>query len=183
MERSCIFPRSEMPTWKQDPISKYLPEFAHLHVLRNPDGDVNDTSWSTVNLQFRTCCRDMVEALGAFAPRFRSPYVTRYHPCCPRVASRASAITKSTSLLLRSACTPSDYRRISRWEHEAVLEQMQARLDRMPEAGILRRRTGYRAAQSASSTRWKDRGSCMRSASATGLHFRIHRLRSAIRPL
>lgn len=42
---------------------------------------------------------------------------------------------------IRSACTPSDYRRISRWEHEAVLERMQARLDRLPEAGILRRRT------------------------------------------
>jgi len=42
---------------------------------------------------------------------------------------------------IRSACTPSKYRRISRWEHEEVLERMQARLDRMPKAGILRRRT------------------------------------------
>ena len=42
---------------------------------------------------------------------------------------------------LRSACTPSDYRRITRWEHEDVLERMQARLDRMPQAGRLRRRT------------------------------------------
>ena len=42
---------------------------------------------------------------------------------------------------IRSACTPSKYRRISRWEHEEVLERMQARLDQMPEAGILRRRT------------------------------------------
>jgi transposase len=42
---------------------------------------------------------------------------------------------------IRSACTPSDYRRISRWEHEDVLDRMQARLDRMPEAGIPRRRT------------------------------------------
>jgi len=42
---------------------------------------------------------------------------------------------------MRSACTPADYRRISRWEHEDVLDRMQARLDRMPEAGRLRRRT------------------------------------------
>jgi hypothetical protein len=42
---------------------------------------------------------------------------------------------------IRSACTPSDYRRIRRWEHEEVLERMQARLDKMPEAGIVRRRT------------------------------------------
>ena len=42
---------------------------------------------------------------------------------------------------IRSACTTSEYRRIRRWEHEAVLERMQSRLDRMPEAGRLRRQT------------------------------------------
>jgi transposase len=42
---------------------------------------------------------------------------------------------------LKARCTPSDYRRIKRWEHEEVLEAMQRRLDRMPEASKLRRRT------------------------------------------
>ncbi len=42
---------------------------------------------------------------------------------------------------MRSACTPSPYRRITRWEHEEVLERMQKRLDAMPEAGRLRRQT------------------------------------------
>jgi len=42
---------------------------------------------------------------------------------------------------IRTACTPSDYRRIKRWEHEDVLDRMQARLDRMPEAGRVRRQT------------------------------------------
>jgi len=42
---------------------------------------------------------------------------------------------------LKARCTPSDYRRISRWEHEAVLEAMQRRLDRMPQASKLRRQT------------------------------------------
>ena len=42
---------------------------------------------------------------------------------------------------LKSQCTPSDYRRITRWEHEAVLERMQNRLDRTREASRLRRRT------------------------------------------
>jgi transposase len=41
----------------------------------------------------------------------------------------------------KSDCTPSDYRRITRWEHEAVLEMMQRRLDRKPQAMTLRRRT------------------------------------------
>ena len=34
-----------------------------------------------------------------------------------------------------------DYRRISRWEHEAILETMQDRLDRTPNAMRLRRQT------------------------------------------
>jgi transposase len=42
---------------------------------------------------------------------------------------------------MKGACTTGDYRRIKRWEHEAVLERMQARLDRMPQAGRLRRQT------------------------------------------
>ena len=42
---------------------------------------------------------------------------------------------------IRSACTTSNYRRLARWEHEAVIERMQRRLDRMPEAGRLRRQT------------------------------------------
>jgi transposase len=42
---------------------------------------------------------------------------------------------------LKSQCTPSPYRRISRWEHEDVLEAMQRRLVRQPEAMTIRRRT------------------------------------------
>lgn len=42
---------------------------------------------------------------------------------------------------LQARCTTSDYRRIKRWEHEEVLEAMQRRLDRMPDASKLRRRT------------------------------------------
>jgi hypothetical protein len=42
---------------------------------------------------------------------------------------------------IKSRCTPSDYRRIARWEHEQVLDNMQQRLDRMPETSRLRRQT------------------------------------------
>jgi transposase len=42
---------------------------------------------------------------------------------------------------LKPQCTPSDYRRIRRWEHESVLDAMQRRLDRKPDAMTLRRRT------------------------------------------
>jgi transposase len=53
----------------------------------------------------------------------------RYWPsACPRCS-------------IKSQCTPSDYRRITRWEHEQVLDAMQRRLDRTPEASRLRRQT------------------------------------------
>ena len=42
---------------------------------------------------------------------------------------------------LRTQCTISRYRRISRWEHESVLETMQDRLNQRPDAMRDRRRT------------------------------------------
>jgi transposase len=40
---------------------------------------------------------------------------------------------------LKTMCTPSKQRRITRWEHEAVIEAMQRRLDAMPDAMRVRR--------------------------------------------
>ena len=42
---------------------------------------------------------------------------------------------------LKPNCTPAPERRVTRWEHEAVMEAMQARLDRMPTAMRIRRQT------------------------------------------
>ena len=42
---------------------------------------------------------------------------------------------------MRRDCTTSKYRRVGRWEHEHVLETMQARLDRTPESARRRRQT------------------------------------------
>ena len=42
---------------------------------------------------------------------------------------------------LKSRCTPTQRRIIKRWENEDVLDRMQARLDRMPEAMGVRRQT------------------------------------------
>lgn len=55
--------------------------------------------------------------------------LTRYWPsACPRCP-------------MKDRCTTGDYRRISRWEHEAILETMQDWLDRTPNAMRLRRQT------------------------------------------
>jgi len=42
---------------------------------------------------------------------------------------------------IKERCTPSQQRRVTRWEHEASLEAMQRRLDQMPEAMKIRRQT------------------------------------------
>jgi transposase len=42
---------------------------------------------------------------------------------------------------IKKKCTPSEQRRVSRWEHEAVLEAMQTRLDQAPESMRIRRQT------------------------------------------
>jgi transposase len=42
---------------------------------------------------------------------------------------------------LKSACTPSAQRRITRWEHESVLEAAETRLDETPDAMRIRRQT------------------------------------------
>ncbi len=42
---------------------------------------------------------------------------------------------------IKAQCTPSDYRRISRWEHEAVTDAAEARLEREPEMMQVRRQT------------------------------------------
>lgn len=42
---------------------------------------------------------------------------------------------------IKAQCTPSDYRCVSRWEHEDVLDAMQRRLERAPQSMRIRRQT------------------------------------------
>jgi len=42
---------------------------------------------------------------------------------------------------IKENCTTCQYRRVARWEHEDVLEAMQKRLDRTPQAMRIRRQT------------------------------------------
>ena len=43
--------------------------------------------------------------------------------------------------VLNSRCTTDKHKRVKRWLHEGVLDKMQARLDRLPEAMTIRRQT------------------------------------------
>ena len=50
-------------------------------------------------------------------------------------------LTACFACALKSRCTLEKLRRIRRWDHEAVLDTMQKRLDHMPDAMAIRRRT------------------------------------------
>ena len=49
--------------------------------------------------------------------------------------------TACETCAIRHSCTPGKERLISRWEHEAVLETVQVRLDQHPEKMTMRRQT------------------------------------------
>jgi transposase len=49
--------------------------------------------------------------------------------------------SKCAGCALKPQCTPSKERRVKRWEHEAILDAMQERLDRAPETMRIRRQT------------------------------------------
>lgn len=42
---------------------------------------------------------------------------------------------------IKAKCTPGDYRRVSRWEHEGILDAMQNRLDNNPDIMRIRSQT------------------------------------------
>jgi hypothetical protein len=50
-------------------------------------------------------------------------------------------LTACFTCSLKPNCTPGKLKRLKRWRHEDVLEKMQARLDRMPNAMGVRRQT------------------------------------------
>jgi transposase len=50
-------------------------------------------------------------------------------------------LTACSICALKRRCTPTKHKRLKRWEHEGVLDKMQAALDRMPDAMTIRRQT------------------------------------------
>lgn len=58
-----------------------------------------------------------------------------------RTACQVKSILLHFNCPLMPKCTPDKLKRIKRWKHERVLDAMQARLDRMPDAMGVRRQT------------------------------------------
>jgi hypothetical protein len=121
------FDSKEVLKCEQAAITPLVPKPLHSSARAEGRFDKRDFVYNAKRDEYR--CPAGERAIHRYTTVEDGMTIHRYWPsACPRCP-------------IRSACTPSDFRRISRWEHEAVLERMQARLDRMPEAGILRRRT------------------------------------------
>jgi len=89
--------------------------------------DKRDFVYDTQRDEYR--CPAGERAIFRFATIEKGMTIRKYWPsACPGCS-------------LQPRCTTSNYRRIARWEHEAVLDRMQRRLDRAPQTARVRRQT------------------------------------------
>jgi transposase len=67
--------------------------------------------------------------------------IRRFTSCEPQRTDHVYWSSACPQCPMKDKCTPGEYRRIRRWEHEAVLDAMQRRLEREPKLMTLRRST------------------------------------------
>jgi hypothetical protein len=114
---------------------------------------------STANAQnahhpFHVVGQDVQRHFGTYVLERFHLEVRRSHPRLYRAEGMLHSLAADGKILrrywttawqacaLKAKCTTAKERRISRWEHEAVLEAVQARLDRRSITGILLARIG-----------------------------------------
>ena len=121
------FSGEEILKCEQADITPLVPKPLTSNALSEGRFDKRDFAYNSKRDEYR--CPAGQRAIWRMSGIEKGLRVHTYWPsACPRCP-------------IRKLCTRSDYRRIRRWEHEDVLERMQARLDRMPQAGRLRRQT------------------------------------------
>ena len=121
------FTGEEILECEQAGISTLVPK--PLTSSSKADGRFDKRDFTYVPDQDEYRCPAGERAIKRFTTVERGMTIHKYWPsACPRCPIKAQ-------------CTSSDYRRIARWEHEAVLDAMQDRLERQPGAMRLRRQT------------------------------------------
>ena len=121
------FTGEEILECEQTGISTLVPK--PLTSSSKADGRFDKRHFTYLADQDEYRCPAGERAIKRFTTVERGMTLHKYWPsACPRCPIKAQ-------------CTSSDYRRIARWEHEAVLEAMQDRLERQPDAMRLRRQT------------------------------------------
>ena len=108
-------------------IATLVPKPLTSNSLADGRFDKRDFQYDSRKDQYR--CPAGQIAIHRFSREERGKLLHTYWPsACP-------------SCPIKTQCTPAQYRRISRWEHEDVLDIVQARLDGAPEAARLRRQS------------------------------------------
>jgi transposase len=121
------FTGEEILECEQTGISTLVPK--PLTSSSEADGRFDKRDFTYLPDQDEYRCPAGERAIKRFTTVERGMTLHKYWPsACPRCPIKAQ-------------CTSSDYRRIARWEHEAVLDAMQDRLERQPDAMRLRRQT------------------------------------------
>jgi transposase len=121
------FTGEEILECEQAGISTLVPK--PLTSTSKADGRFDKRDFTYIPDQDEYRCPAGERAIKRFTTIERGMTIHKYWPsACPKCPIKAQ-------------CTPSEYRRIARWEHEAVLEAMQDRLERQPDAMRLRRQT------------------------------------------
>ena len=121
------FTGEEILECEQAGISTLVPK--PLTSTSKADGRFDKRDFTYIPDQDEYRCPAGERAIKRFTTIERGMTIHKYWPsACPKCPIKAQ-------------CTPSEYRRIARWEHEAVVEAMQDRLERQPDAMRLRRQT------------------------------------------
>jgi len=121
------FTGEEILECEQAGISTLVPK--PLTSTSKADGRFDKRDFTYLPDQDEYRCPAGERAIKRFTTIERGMTIHKYWPsACPKCPIKAQ-------------CTPSEYRRIARWEHEAVLEAMQDRLERQPDAMRQRRQT------------------------------------------
>jgi hypothetical protein len=117
----------EIRKWHEVEIQVLIPKPTTSNAKAEGRFDKADFIYIAKDDEYR--CPAWQRAIYRFTREESGLQIRRYcSSACPKCAMKAQ-------------CTPSGYRRISRWVHEHVLESVQSRLDHNPNAMSIRRRT------------------------------------------
>lgn len=121
------FKGEEILACDEDNITTYLPKPVTSGNLKKGLFTKRDFIYHAEDDEYE--CPAGERSILRFSRIEHGQFIHKYWPSsCPRCP-------------MRTQCTTSDYRRIARWEHEHVVEALDARLEREPERMRVRRST------------------------------------------
>ena len=117
----------EIYNCEQSQIKTYLPKTHTSNNMAKGLFDKRDFKWMANDSEYE--CPAGERLIWRFATQEQGKIINKYWTSnCP-------------NCLMKKQCTTAKYRRVARWEHEDVLDEVEARLEREPERMAVRRAT------------------------------------------